>query len=141
MPARYLVDTCVWGDFYEDRISKSGKPLGKYASEFFMEVIKSKDKILFSEALTWELKKDYGKKGITDLLNLLVFNGVLVRVEIQKEEYSEAKELSAGRNIPFVDCINAVQARNNNAILVSQDKHFFEKLSDVVKCLRPQDIN
>lgn len=140
MTEKYLLDTCVWRDFYEDRFSKSGKPLGKYATELFIKILKNKDKIIFSEALIWELKKDYKEKEIYDMLNLLFLNKVLVQIEITREEYSEAKKLSQERNLPFVDCLNAVHARNHKAVLVSQDEHYLKSLSDVSKTVKPEQI-
>src|SRR3989344_8005590 len=98
----YLLDTCIWRDFYENRFSKVGRPLGKYATDLFMNILKNKDKILFSEALIWELKKDYEEKDVNHMLNLLFLNKTLVRIEITKEEYLEAKKLSQLRNIPFI---------------------------------------
>ncbi len=74
------------------------------------------------------------------MLNLLSINKILIRLEISKKDHLEAKKLSQERNLPYIDCLNAVQARNNGAVLVSQDAHFFEKLSDIVKPVRPQDI-
>src|SRR3989338_2718659 len=140
MSEKYWLDTSIWRDFYEDRISKAGNPLGEYAAKLFMKILKRKDRILFSESLIWELKKDYDEEGINVMLNLLFMNNVLVKIEITKEEYLESKKLSQERNVPFVDCLNAVQARNNNAIMVSQDKHFHEILKDITKTIKPQDI-
>lgn len=140
MAEKYLIDTCVWRDFYEDRFSKSGNPLGKYATILFLEIIKNKEQIIFSESLIWELKKDYNENEIKDMLSFLLFTKVLINIEITKEEYLEAKKLSQERNIPFVDCLNAIHARNHAAIMVSQDAHFFENLSDIVKPVRPQQI-
>ena len=60
--------------------------------------------------------------------------------EITKEEYLEAKELSEKRKLPFVDCLNAIQARNNKATIVSQDEHFTKNLSDIVKVIKPQNL-
>lgn len=141
MPEKYLIDTCVWRDFYEARSSKTGNPLGKYATNLFTKILKKRDKILFSKALIWELKKDYDEKEINDMLNLLVLNKILISLEISKEEHLEAKKLCQERNIPYVDCLNAVQARNNSAVLITQDAHFFEKLSDITRPVRPQEIN
>ena len=140
MPERYFVDTCIWRDFYENRLSKSGNPLGKYAAELFMKILKDNDKILFSESLVWELKKDYNNEEINEMLSLLFVNKVLFKVEITKEEHLEAKSLSFERGIPFADCLNAVQARNNNAVIVSQDEHF-QELRDIAKIIKPQEIN
>ena len=133
---KYYFDTCIWRDFYEERFSKSGRSLGKVAERLFWKVLKNKDKILFSETLIWELKKAFGVEEINDMLNLLFVNNVLVRIEILKEEISEAKKLSKERNLPLVDCLNAVQARNHNAILISQDNYYFQ-LSDIVNFVKP----
>jgi hypothetical protein len=141
MPKKYFIDTCIWRDFYEDRLSKSGRNLGKEATDLFMKIVKNKDNVLFSESLYWELGKDYDRKDIDDMLNVLSFMKVLVRVEITKEEFTEAKKLALDRNIPFVDCLNAVQARNNCAIMISQDFHFLENLKDVIKSEKPSEIS
>lgn len=140
MADKYWFDTCLWRDFYEDRTSKSGNPLGKYAADLFMKILQNKDNILFSESLIWELKKDYGEKEVNDMLHFLLVNNILVTVKITKEEYIESRKLAQVKNIPFVDCLNAVQARNHNAIMVSQDMHFHKNLSDIVKTIRPQDV-
>ena len=140
MAEKYWIDTCVWIDFYEDRFSKSGNPLGEYATGIFMKILNNKDKILFSESLIWELTKDYNEQDVNDMINILFLSKVLIKVEITKEEYLEAKNLAEERKLPFVDCVNAIQARNHRAILISQDEHFFKNLSDIVKIAKPQDI-
>jgi PIN domain nuclease of toxin-antitoxin system len=136
----FYLDTCIWRDFYEDRYSKSGKPFGKYAADLFIKILNKKYKILYSETLLWELNKDYDKNEIRDMLNFLLICKVLVKIEITKKEFIESKKLAKERNIPFIDCINAIQARNHRATMVSQDKHFFENLSDIVKTVRPEEI-
>ena len=136
----YLLDTCIWRDFYENRFSKIGRPLGKYATRLFMKILKDKNKILFSEALILELKKDYEEKDVNDMLNLLFLNKTLERIEITKEEHLEAKKLSQERNIPYIDCLNAIHARNYKAIMVSQDDHYFKNLIDITKTIKPEDI-
>lgn len=136
----FWFDTCVWRDFYEGRVSKSGSPLGRYATDAFMKVIKNGDKILFSEVLVRELKRDYDENEITDMLNFLFLSDVLISVQINRDEYLEAVSLSKARNLPFVDCLIAIQARNNNAIVVSQDLHFTKDLIDIVKVIKPQEL-
>ncbi len=138
---KYYLDTCIWRDFYENRFSKKGKHLGKAAAKLFLKIIKNKDKILFSQSLILELEKDYQKDEIYDMLNLLYITGSLIRVEISKEEHLEAKHLTKKRKLPYVDCMNAIQARNNKAILISQDKHLIKDLADITKTVRPERIN
>ena len=136
----YLLDTCIWRDFYENRFSKIGRPLGKYATRLFMKILKDKNKILFSEALILELKKDYEERDVNDMLNLLFLNKTLERIEITKEEHLEAKKLSQERNIPYIDCLNAIHARNHKAMMISQDDHYFKNLIDITKTIKPEDI-
>ena len=140
MTKTYYLDTCVWRDFFEGRMNKAGKPIGDYAARLFMKILKNKDKVLFSEALALELKKDYNEEDIKDMLSLLFLSGILIRVDITTEESTEAKILSSQRNLPFVDCLHAIQARNHCAIMVSRDKHFINNLSDVIKTIRPEEI-
>ena len=112
----------------------------KFAIKFFIKIIKNKELIIFSNTLIWELKKDYKITEITNFLSLFFINNNLKKINITKEEYSEAKELARERNLPFVDCLNAVQAKNYNAVLITQDKHYFEKLSDITKAFKPQQV-
>ena len=138
--AKYNLDTCVWRDFYEDRFSKLGSPLGKYATKLFIKILKNKDKIIFSDSLIYELKNKYKEKEIYDMLMLLKINNILEKVEVKKEEYEEAKKISEERALPLTDCLIAVQARNHQAIVISQDKHFLKNLTDIVKTITPQDL-
>ena len=140
MADKHWFDTCIRRDFYEDRFSKTGSPLGEYATNAFMKIFKRGNKVLFSESLIRELYKDYGKDEINKMLNFLFMSNILIKIEITKEEYLEAKELSEKRKLPFVDCLNAAQARNHKAIMVSQDEHFTKNLSDIVKVIKPQDL-
>jgi len=136
----YLVDTCVWRDFYENRISKSGSLIGKFAADFFLKVLKHKDNILYSEGLIKELRVDYDKDDVDDMLDMLIRCNVLKNIDIKKEEFFEAKQISEKRSLPFMDCLNAIQARNHNAILVTRDLHYFNKLKDIINAVRPEDV-
>ena len=137
---RYLLDTCVWRDFYQARYSKSGNPLGQYAAKLIAKIVSDKEVILFSEFLITELKARFDENEILNMLNLFFINKTLVRIEIKESEVYEAERLSEKRNLPFVDCLNAVHARDHNATLVSQDKHIINNLSDIAVARRPQHI-
>jgi len=141
MPEKYFLDTCIWRDFYEDRFSKSGRHLGKEATDLFMRIIKKKDNILYSESLIWEMKKDYDEQEINDMLNFLFLTKILKRVKIKEDEYKEAKKLSQEKNIPFIDCLNAIHARNHNAVMISPDRHFIIDLKDITKTKKPSEIS
>jgi len=139
MPAKYIIDTCIWRDFYENRTGFTGNPLGKYASEMFMLIVKKNHKVLFSKCIIWELKKDHKEEEINNMLGLLAMNNILARIDITDDEYNEARNLSQKRNLPLVDCLIAVQARNHNAVIISNDKHF-DLLSDIAIRIRPNEL-
>lgn len=140
MTKKYLLDSCIWRDFYENRFSRSGNPLGKYATDLFFKILKRKDKIIFSEILIKELKRDYDLKSINGMLNFLFLNKTLINIEITKYEIIEAEKLAKKRKVPFGDCLNAIQARNHNFIMVSQDQHYFKDLNDITKTIKPQRV-
>ncbi len=104
-----------------------------------MKIMAERSKILFSDSLILEMKRDYNEKEVDDMLSILYFSGILIRVDVTQKEFHTSRMLSQERGIPFIDCLNAVLARNKGAILVSQDRHF-EKLSDITRTVRPQDI-
>ena len=137
---KYWFDTCIWRDFYEDRFSRSGNPLGSYATNAFMKVIKNKSLIFYSDAIIYELKRNYDKEEICEMLNVLLVVGVLAWVDITDEEYLEAEEICALKGLPLADCLHAVQSRNCGAILVSQDKHIIDSLYGIVEVKRPQEL-
>jgi len=137
---KYIIDSCIWRDFYEDRVSRSGRPLGKYAFDLFVKIFSRHDAILFSEALTGELARYYPEEKVIEMLNLVMHIGTLTRIDITEKEHTESRELSVKRKIPRVDCLNAVHARNHGALLVSQDRHIIHELSDIAKSIRPEEI-
>ena len=138
--ANYYFDTCIWRDFYENRFSKLGKPLGKYAADLFMKVVKRKDILFYSDLNIKELKIDYYEKEVTDMLNFLFLTSILQKVEMNSEDYVEAKKLAKARHVPTADAMHAILSRNNNAIFVSQDKHA-QKLKDVVDVKKPERVD
>ena len=137
---KYLIDTCIWRDFNENRISKTNKPIGEYAAQFFLSILKKNVKIYYSKTLTRELSKDYTESDIINLLKFFEFQNKLIRVDITKEEFLEAKDLAIKRDLPFVDCLNAIHSRNYNCVLITRDIHFFQKLSDIAESFKPEDI-
>lgn len=139
MTETYYFDTCIWRDFYENRFGKKGKPLGRYASKLFMHVMKNKDILLFSELIVRELKTDFNEEEVNDMLNVLFISKILKRVDADEEDYKEAKKIGVERNLPTGDVLHAIVARNNKAILLSQDEHI-QKLKDVVEVKKPEEI-
>jgi rRNA-processing protein FCF1 len=137
MQKKYLLDTCIWRDFYEARIGRGGRLLGKSAAALFLDLAVSKSEVLVPEIVIWELKKDY-----SEVNNIISIAKELLSISIvlaSAEQTDEAERLSISRDLPFADCLIAVMARDDAAISVSNDRHLLVCLADVVKTVLPQD--
>ena len=139
MPKRYLLDTCIWRDFYEERFGPGGRPLGKLAAKLLMKIIEDKDIILFNDLIVNELRSDYSAEEVELMLSFFFYVDILEKVDIRFKDAKEAKKIGQDRDIPTNDALHAIIARNNRAILVSQDKHF-SLLKDIVEVKRPDEL-
>ena len=101
-------------------------------------IIEDNDIILYSEIVEDELRKAYSQKEITDIFSL-VPPEIFIKVEISENQRKEAFYLSRKLKMFFKDVLHAVLARDNNALLVSRDKHFYE-LQEYVEIKRPEDL-
>ena len=104
----YLLDTCIWRDYFEDRRGFKDENLGGYASKLILKVIKTNSKIFYSDSLIIELSLKYSVDEINKLLDFFFLTGILIKIEITQKEYTEAKFIASQRNLPLVDCLNAV---------------------------------
>lgn len=141
MEIKYLVDTCIWRDFHEERFSRNGKPIGMYAAQFIIRAIKEKSIFIISDLIIEELNKGYEQNEIDEIFRILYLNKMIIRIETTKSEHLEARKLSEERNLPLGDCLNAVQARSHDALLITRDMHYFNSLSDITKAKRPEEIS
>lgn len=134
-----VFDSCIWRDHYENRFGPKGRPLGAYATKLVFKIVKDKDMIIISDLLISELKRSLGDEEIKHLFDMLSLLGKLKRVSACKSEDDESRRLAKLRNIPVPDALHAVIARNNSAILVTQDKHF-QLLKDIVEVRKPEEV-
>lgn len=137
---KYYLDTCIWRDFYEDRVSRTGKPLGEYAAKLFYKIIQRKDTILYSDLTIKELRIAYTSQEIIEFLRLLYITKQLKKVKKSPAQVIEAKNISKTRKIPRADAFHTIMARDNKAIFLSQDKHA-QKLKDITIVKRPEEID
>jgi predicted nucleic acid-binding protein len=135
----YHLDACIWLDYLEDRFGQGGRPLGNYAGKLFLKIMRDNATIFFSKVTATEMLNEIEPDKIDNILTITSALMRLKRVDFTKEDSDEADELSRQRNVPFTDALNAIIARNNNAIMVSQDKHY-QKLKDIVETKRPEDL-
>lgn len=136
---KYYLDTCVWRDFYENRKSKTGRNLGKEAFRLIKNLLKKKATVLFSDLVVKELRIEYSMKDVEGLFSVLMLSKRLQWVGIEGWMNDEAKVIAAEKNVPLPDALHCIIARENEAIVVSQDKHM-QALKSVALVLTPKEV-
>lgn len=132
----YYLDTCIWRDYYENRIDKF-RPLGEWAFELIRRIVLDGEVLLISELVIRELSIDYSHEEIKKIFDIA--KDVIVKVNISQDERVEAGVIAKERKLGRGDVLHAILARDNDAVLVSRDKHF-DKLRDVVIVRKPEEI-
>ena len=134
--ASFYIDTNIWLDFLLERKDRN-KDLGNIALKFFYKILRNEDNIIVSNTLFHELDKNISLENIRSIL--LPFNKILIKTEETEEMLAQANKISKERNVSRADVIYALLAKNNNAIIISRDKHFKE-LSDICISKRPEEL-
>lgn len=120
---RYYVDTCVWIDFVEGK---------EYAEELFADIIKYEDTLLISDLVSKEFLRYKDYNSISLLLAMFQSKGLLEHIDTYSYQEGEALTLSLRTSTPKPDALHAILARDNDAILLTKDKHFL-KLKDICR--------
>jgi predicted nucleic acid-binding protein len=135
MVEKYYLDTSIWMDYYEDRTDPS-KDIGEFAFKLLCKLLASKSKIVVSTFLLRELETAYSLDKIRGLT--IPFEKLMEKVDVSDNQREEAKKIAEERGVPKGDVIHAILARDNNAILVSRDKHF-QLLKDICEVMKPEE--
>jgi predicted nucleic acid-binding protein len=137
MVEKYLIDTSIWIDMYEDRLGFKNEPIGEYASKFIFELFVREQIILISDILIMELGRYYSIEQISGMLK--PFQNIIEKIMSTTDELNESKIISIARNVPSGDALHAILARNHNAILITRDNHFL-RLEDISEHFAPEDL-
>ena len=135
---RFYIDTSIWRDYYENRSDKF-RPLGDWALRFINKVLENGDYILYSNFVIEELKVKYCEEEINKILEIVSKRNLLLKVDISGFQAKEAAVISKQRNVAFGDGLHAILARDNNAIMITRDKHFLE-LTDISEVKKPEEL-
>jgi predicted nucleic acid-binding protein len=136
MAEKYYLDTSIWMDYFEERKDPS-KDLGEIAFKLLYKLLASRSKILVSYFILIELELYVSLDEIRGILR--PFECVLERVGVSTKQKEEAEMLAKARKLPKGDALHAILARDNQAILVTRDKHF-HSLKDVCEIVKPEEI-
>jgi predicted nucleic acid-binding protein len=137
MVMRYYFDTSIWLDFFEER-NVSHLPKSDIVNELIHNIVNEANIIIYSNAILDELVKlGYGEQEINTLLYEL--KNYLLFVEFTDKQFGKAKDLSIKRDVPLLDALHALIARDNKCIMVTRDAHF-KKLLDIIKAHKPEEL-
>ena len=136
MAKKFYLDTSIWRDYFEDR-KDNIKPLGEFAFRFLRYCAKNNFQILYSQLVVSELLKYYSAERVKLIFSQCEKN--LVEVFLSDNLKKEAFLLKSKYNVPIPDIAHALLAKENNAILVSRDKHF-EELDNIVQVRLPEEL-
>ncbi len=138
MVDKYLIDTSIWVDLYDDREGFNGEPLGDYALKLLVKLKAGEKIIILTDFLMKELEmNNYTLDQINGMFK--PFEKQIEKVVASKEQRDEAKKIALERNVPKGDALHAIIARDNKLILVTRDKHF-KQLEDIWKHHKPEEL-
>ena len=133
----FYIDTSIWMDLYEDRKGFDGEPLGDYAFKLFDWIRISGHRIVVSDVVLKELEKRCSIPEIRGLFK--IFESIIEKVFASKVERREAGRIAEERDLPHLDVLHAILARDNGFVLITRDNHF-KRLVDIAEFYKPEDL-
>jgi predicted nucleic acid-binding protein len=137
MSEKYYIDSCIWRDYFENRSDKF-RPLGEWAFTLLKKIIQDNNLIIYSDLVEEELQITYSEKEIKNIFSIIP-NKILIKVETSAKQLKEAIKLSKEFNIPTKDALHVILARDNNSILITRDKHFYE-IEKQITIRKPEEL-
>lgn len=136
MARKFYLDTSIWRDYFEDRRDNI-RPLGEFAFDFLKNCEKKKCIVLFSNLIISELEGYYSNEKINHVFSS--FKKIIKKVSISDEQKLEAEKISLIiKESHLKDTLHAILAKDNNAVMITRDKHF-DSLS-FVEVAKPEDV-
>jgi predicted nucleic acid-binding protein len=110
--------------------------LGNHAHQFLANCSKYGETILISRLVCLELG-DISEETLNKIMVEMRIR--LETVPIAQIQINEARSIAQKRNILPNDVLHALLARDNQAILITRDRHFGE-LADIVLDEKPENV-
>ncbi len=140
MAKRFYLDTAIWRDYFEDR-SDGTRPLGEFAFQFLRKCGENNAIVFVSDVVVLELKIRFSEQQSKEIFSS--FESMITWLDASAKQTSKAREEWRKRDkaLPFKDVLHAIIARDNHAILIARDKHFFDQLFSIVEVQKPEDVD
>ena len=113
--------------------------MGEWALILINQCIENKDYILYSDFVIEELKIKYSEEEINNIFEIINKRNLLIKVKISQNQAREASILCKERKVAFGDALHSILARDNQAVLITRDKHFL-KLLDICIIKKPEEL-
>lgn len=137
MVQNYYLDTCIWRDYFENRQDRF-RPLGDWTLALIKKIIEKGEFIIYSDLVEEELLIELTTEKIKEMLEIAP-KGIIIKIKAAHEQIKRAEQLARQLQTPRKDTIHMILAMDNNAILVSRDKHFHEFQRFIV-IKKPEDL-
>lgn len=137
MAEKYYLDSCIWIDYFENRSDKF-RPLGDWALRAIKKIISEGSVIIYSDLVEEELSAKISSDEAKQIMSIVPEENLLY-VEASPEQIIDATEFSKKFKIPAKDALHARIAMDNNAVLITRDKHFYD-IAKKVKIKKPEDL-
>lgn len=137
-----FVDTNIFIDYYFDR-GNGIVPFGEFTFQFFKNTVECKYFVLVCPQTIKELCKvlKFSEEEVwSNILQNLKTSNKIELIMPSEEQLKEALRLKDAKHVSLNDALFAILARDNNAILVSRDRHHHETLGELVEVVRPEDL-
>jgi len=134
---KYYLDACIWRDYFEGRVDRF-RPLGEWAFRLIKKIIAEEGLFLITDALIEELENFYSFTELERLFKIVPVD-LMVLLGSNKYQVEEALQTSKQMHIPRKDALHAILARDNDAVLITRDKHF-DNLPVQFEVKKPEDL-
>jgi len=137
MARRFYLDTSIWMDYFGAR-GDGIRPLGDLAFQFLKRCRADKSQVIVSDVVVKELET-YMPGGKAEIA-FSAFTDIILRITHTKEQADEAFAIRRKLNpaLPVYDILHSIIARDENAILVARDRHFWEL--GIAEVFLPEDL-
>lgn len=138
----YYVDSCVYLNLWQKEKSKLGRPLWKFAKNFFEKVEREDSLIYYSGFLLKELSFILTENEFAQKRLMLEASFNFKKIKLTLNEYELARKIEVkNKNIGFYDIIHMLLAKKTKSILITRDKEFLKLAKKFkINAKKPEEI-